>query len=346
METDKHAPFDVFCLECNIQVEARVIATVGHGFESEALNPDDQVDAPFKQNIFSIAVCPKCDAPFFIKEELRGVPGEFEAIADETVLYPAAVHASFENSIRLPKAVCVVVAEVLQPGSHAIGESLFLTAGAPGPPPDLPHTAKWKDWLFRAGNDPNVDSLSVLGNVLEEFMDIGPREDSRDFAEWKINRERVVQVLEENGFRYYRGGRVLPTGQTPEEVQPLPVISGQRDPTKPAKIDELLEILLKGLRRTMHPLTYRRKGAQALSFSAEYDVQDLLHALLRPWVTDIRPEEFAPSYAGTSTRMDFLLPKHGIVLELKFVRDRNHAKKIGDELVEKAPLRISGIRTR
>jgi hypothetical protein len=83
----------------------------------------------------------------------------------------------------------------------------------------------------------------------------------------------------------------------------------------------------------MHPLTNRRKGAQALSFSSEYDVQDLLHALLRPWVGDIRPEEFTPSYAGSSTRMDFLLFKHKTVLELKFVRDRDHAKKIGDELI-------------
>jgi REase_DpnII-MboI len=83
----------------------------------------------------------------------------------------------------------------------------------------------------------------------------------------------------------------------------------------------------------MHPLTHRRKGAQALSFSTEYDVQDLLHALLRPWVADIRPEEFTPSYAGSSTRMDFLLPAYTIVLELKCVRDRNHAKKIGDELI-------------
>ncbi len=98
METEQHAPFDVFCLECNIQVEARVIATVGHSFKSEASNPEDQVDAPFTQNIFSIAVCPKCDAPFFIKEVLSGVPGEFESIADETVLYPAAVPASFKTT--------------------------------------------------------------------------------------------------------------------------------------------------------------------------------------------------------------------------------------------------------
>jgi hypothetical protein len=59
----------------------------------------------------------------------------------------------------------------------------------------------------------------------------------------------------------------------------------------------------------------------------------LLHALLRPWVNDIRPEEFTPSYAGTSTRMDFLLPDHEIVIETKIVRDRTHAKGIGDELI-------------
>ena len=31
--------------------------------------------------------------------------------------------------------------------------------------------------------------------------------------------------------------------------------------------------------------------------------------------------------------MDFLLPAQRIVIELKFVRDAGHAKKIGDELI-------------
>ena len=65
----------------------------------------------------------------------------------------------------------------------------------------------------------------------------------------------------------------------------------------------------------------------------EYDVQDLLHALLRPWVVNIKPEEFTPSYAGTSTRMDFLLRKLKLVIELEFVRDRQQSRKIGDELI-------------
>jgi hypothetical protein len=176
-----------------------------------------------------------------------------------------------------------------------------------------------------------VDSLAVLGNVLEEFMDVAPNEFSEDFEGWKANRDRVVNVLEENGFRYYRGGRVLPIGQMPED--PLAVRAAKPGATVPSDIDELLLVLLKGLRRAMHPLTHRRKGAIALSFSTEYDVQDLLHALLRPWVRDIRPEEFTPSYAGSSTRMDFLLPVHRLVIELKFARDAAHAKKIGDELI-------------
>ena len=109
--------------------------------------------------------------------------------------------------------------------------------------------------------------------------------------------------------------------------------AGRIDPAKPTEIDELLLVLLKNLRRAMHPLTHRRKDAVALSFSSEYDVQDLLHAILCPWVADIRPEEFTPSYTGSSTRMDFLLTSHKRVLELKFVRYGNHASKIGNELI-------------
>jgi hypothetical protein len=233
------------------------------------------------------------------------------------------------TNIRLPRAVCAAVADILigSRNSHTNLDALFISSGAPGEPPKLSHGTKWKEWLFRAGQDPNVDSLAVLGNIIEEFMDIEPQ--GIDPAiEWKANRERLVKSLEENGFRYYRGGRVLPSGLPPEEIFSLTVAA----PRKPADIEELLLVIVKNLRRAMYPLSQRRKGAVALSFSSEYDVQDLLHALLRPWVLDIRPEEFTPSYAGHSTRMDFLLPAHKLVLELKFVRDATHAVKIGDEL--------------
>lgn len=101
----------------------------------------------------------------------------------------------------------------------------------------------------------------------------------------------------------------------------------------PQDIERLLEILIQGVRRAMFPFGHRRKGLPTIAFDNEYDVQDLLHALLRPWISDIRTEEYTPSYAGSSARVDFLLRKYAIVLEVKFVRDRAHAKNIGEELI-------------
>ena len=236
--------------------------------------------------------------------------------------------------MRLSKSLCAVVGDMLaSTGSHPTLEALFISAGAPGDPPPLAHHSKWKEWLFRAGQDQNTDSLAVLGSVLEEFMDLPPKQDTEEFDTWKERRAHIESVLEENGLRYYRFGRVLPQGDAPQETPTAASPGRALQPVKPTTVEELLEIVVKGLRRAMHPLTHRRKGVQPLSFGNEYDVQDLLHALLRPWINDIRPEEFTPSYASSSTRMDFLLPAHELVIETKIVRDRTHAKKIGDELI-------------
>lgn len=236
--------------------------------------------------------------------------------------------------MRLSKSLCAVVGEVLaSTGSHASLEELFISSGATGEPPNLSHGSKWKSWLFRCGQDQNVDSLTLLGNLLEEFMDLPPK-DPEYLPDWRTKRARVDAVLEENGLRYFRFGRVLPQGNTPEDRErPLRATTVAPQPAKPSNVEELLEVVVRGLRRAMHPLTHRRKGSQPLYFGSEYDVQDLLHALLRPWISDIRPEEFTPSYAGSSTRMDFLLPAHQLVIETKIVRDRAHAKRVGDELI-------------
>jgi hypothetical protein len=236
--------------------------------------------------------------------------------------------------MRLSRSLCSIVGDVLaSTGSHATLEALLKSAGAPGDPPALPHSAKWKEWLFRAGQDETVDGLDVLGNALEEFMDVAPKLGTTEYIEWKQKRDSVEAVLEENGLRYYRLGRILPQGQATQDVGWTNERSVQTDRPKPANVEGVIEVIVKGLRRAMHPLTHRRKGSQSLVFSNEYDVQDLLHALLRPWIGDIRPEEFTPSYAGSSTRMDFLLPDYSLVIETKVVRDRSHAKKVGDELI-------------
>lgn len=65
----------------------------------------------------------------------------------------------------------------------------------------------------------------------------------------------------------------------------------------------------------------------------EYDVQDLLHALLRIHFEDIRPEEWTPSYAGAVSRVDFLLKDEKIIVEVKKTRASLKAKDVGEQLI-------------
>jgi len=65
----------------------------------------------------------------------------------------------------------------------------------------------------------------------------------------------------------------------------------------------------------------------------EYDVQYAMHAILRLFFDDVRPEEWTPSYAGAPAKMDFLLPEPKIVIETKMSREGMTAKTLSDELI-------------
>jgi len=81
-------------------------------------------------------------------------------------------------------------------------------------------------------------------------------------------------------------------------------------------------------------LRTRHGRRETLSVKDEYDVQDLLRSLLRIYFNDVRKEEWTPSFAGASARMDFLLKKEQIVIEVKKTRESLTEKKLGDELIE------------
>ena len=83
-----------------------------------------------------------------------------------------------------------------------------------------------------------------------------PKGASQEIDEWKLNRARVVKALEEDGLRYFRGGRIVPSGYDPSPT-PAPVGAGGAAPY-PSQFDDLLSVILKGLPRAMHPnMTFR-----------------------------------------------------------------------------------------
>lgn len=77
----------------------------------------------------------------------------------------------------------------------------------------------------------------------------------------------------------------------------------------------------------------RHDDRPTLEVEDEYDVQDLLHALLLLHFDDIRREEWTPSYAGGASRMDFLLKGEQVVVETKKSRKGLGAKEVGNQLL-------------
>jgi hypothetical protein len=80
-------------------------------------------------------------------------------------------------------------------------------------------------------------------------------------------------------------------------------------------------------------LRTRRAGRSPLLIEDEYDVQYVFAALLLTRFADIRPEDWGPSYAGGSNRVDFLLKNELVLLETKMTRAGLPDRKLGEELI-------------
>lgn len=81
-------------------------------------------------------------------------------------------------------------------------------------------------------------------------------------------------------------------------------------------------------------LRSRYSERETLDIQDEYDVQDLLHALLHLNFDDIRPEEWTPNNAGKCTRVDFLLKSERIMIEVKKTRKGLGSAEVGSQLIE------------
>jgi hypothetical protein len=79
-------------------------------------------------------------------------------------------------------------------------------------------------------------------------------------------------------------------------------------------------------------LQRRQRSRAPVEVKDEYDVQDLLHAILKLHFDDVRPEEWTPSYGGNASRVDFLLPRERLVIEAKMTRASLGQKEVVNEL--------------
>jgi ParB/RepB/Spo0J family partition protein len=67
-------------------------------------------------------------------------------------------------------------------------------------------------------------------------------------------------------------------------------------------------------------------------FNNEKELQDFIYSILRCLFISTEFEDPTKKICGTSNRLDFVLRDHNIIIEIKYVRDQVHAKKVSDEL--------------
>lgn len=104
---------------------------------------------------------------------------------------------------------------------------------------------------------------------------------------------------------------------------------------KEIKVDYqgILDTIFNNFATFARQLLRRHAGRETIKITDEYDVQDLLNALFCLHFKDVRPEEWTPSYAGGTNRMDFLLKDEEIAIEVKMTRAGLKEKELGEQLI-------------
>ena len=119
------------------------------------------------------------------------------------------------SELKIPTPVIGVVGDVLGRHyySHTRLNTLFMEHGAPGEPPAENCVTKCTEWLKRCNRDVQVDALSVLGGVIQDFMEF--EISGYDRADWQTGRDRLTKVLTRNSLSYLPGGRIVVSGTAP-----------------------------------------------------------------------------------------------------------------------------------
>lgn len=97
-----------------------------------------------------------------------------------------------------------------------------------------------------------------------------------------------------------------------------------------AEVDAKLTALCDNFHRAVSHVAKRRKGKNPIDFSDEYDLQDVFGVVLKCIYKSVKDEEWTPGYAGSASRIDFVIEDCETATELKLARE-NH--KVADELI-------------
>lgn len=115
---------------------------------------------------------------------------------------------------KIPNSVIGAVSSVLASHyySHSQLNALFMESGAPGDVPDGNCETKCSNWLRRCNEDTEIDAFSVLGQVIQKYMDLVWPDDDSSVANGK---RRIRDSLAKNQLSYQLNGFITLAGASP-----------------------------------------------------------------------------------------------------------------------------------
>lgn len=186
----------------------------------------------------------------------------------------------------------------------------------------------------------SIDELIEQGEIIlasEHEGMLGPYVDTKTYDPWKRLALMYLQQHYPNHPQVKTFEEHVSHNNEPRHCRALVSILKAFKEIEPNTVvmdyDGILSRLLNRFHIIERQLSKRYKDRPTLKISDEYDVQDLLHALLREHFDDVRPEEWTPSYAGGCNRMDFLLKEEEIAIEVKMTREGLRDKELGEQLI-------------
>lgn len=165
------------------------------------------------------------------------------------------------------------------------------------------------------------------------------------FSKWRIKTiNYLYEILKQDDIRLIKFEEEVISNTCSETINGISIIEAIIDDIEEGTFIlkeeneityklRILEYILKNFHAVARQLKDRRENRATLEIKDEYDVQDLLRSLLHIYFEDIRPEEYTPSYAGGSSRMDFLIKDISTVIETKMTRSNLKDKELGEELI-------------
>ncbi|WP_133625218.1 abortive infection family protein [Erwinia sp. LJJL01] len=121
-------------------------------------------------------------------------------------------------SNKIPNSVIGAVSAVIAAHyySHTTLESIFMESGAPGDVPLGNCETKCSNWIKICNDDPDTDAFSVLGLVIQKYMDLPPDSYSKAGGDLTVRegQKRISDALSRSQLEYRTNGIITKSGST------------------------------------------------------------------------------------------------------------------------------------